>query len=300
MNSATQHRDNLRGALYMSAAMFGFASNDLVMKSFSGELNLGQIILLRGLFATALIFILAGYNGQLRPLAVALRPAIMVRGLGELVATWAFLTALFHIPLATVSAVMQALPLAVTIGAMLFFNEKVGWRRLSAIIIGLAGVLIIVRPGMNGFSPYALLALVAVLGCVVRDLVTRNLPADIPSLFISLVTSVLVTLLGAMLALFEKWKPVSNVHLALLGLSSAFLIIGYFFAVNSMRFGEIGFVSPFRYLVLLFSIIGAAIAYREYPDALTLVGAAIVVATGIYTLYREQQLRRQDPAADQV
>ncbi len=96
------------------------------------------------------------------------------------------MAALAHLPLANTSAIFQALPLAITLGAALIFGEPVGWRRWSAIVAGFIGVLIIVRPGLAGFSQYSLFALVSVAFCALRDLATRQIPAQIPSLFITL------------------------------------------------------------------------------------------------------------------
>jgi drug/metabolite transporter (DMT)-like permease len=256
-------------------------------------MGLGQLVFLRGLFAIALVFLLARALGHLRPLRLALQPRIALRSAGEVISTYCFITALFHMPLANLSAVMQALPLAITLGAMLFLSEPVGWRRLLAVLVGFIGVLIIVRPGPDGFGIYSLYALGAVAGCVLRDLMTRRLAAGVPSLFVTLVTATGVTAMGGVLSMFEEWQPVGISQVARMAAGSVLLITGYFFAVISMRVGEIGFVSPFRYFVLIFSIGGAALIYSEYPDPLTLLGAAIVVATGIYTLYRERVVRRQ-------
>jgi drug/metabolite transporter (DMT)-like permease len=289
--------DNMRGALYMTLAMAGFAVNDVVTKSFAGQLNIGQMVFLRGLFAVAMIYTVARKTGQLRPVTVALQPRIALRSLGEVIATYTFITALFHIPIANVSAIMQALPLAITVGAMLLYSEPVGWRRITAVLIGFAGVMVIVRPGPEGFSIYSLYALAAVAACVLRDLMTRKMSPQIPSMFVALVTATLVTLMGFVLMFFEEWLPVKPIHLVLMAGTSGFLLTGYHYAVAAMRVGDIGFVSPFRYSVLIFSIAGGALVYSEYPDALTLFGAAIVVATGMYTLYRERVTRKRALAA---
>ncbi|MCB1429317.1 MAG: DMT family transporter, partial [Nitratireductor sp.] len=200
---------------------------------------------------------------------------------------------LFHIPIANVSAIMQALPLALTFFAAFLFGEKVGWRRYSAVLIGLFGVLLIVRPGLQGFDTYSLYVLGAVAGCVVRDLATRRLAADIPALFITFVTAILVATMGGLIALTEEWKPVALSHVTLMGATSSFLLTGYYFTVTSMRTGDVGFVSPFRYTVLVFSVIGGMLIYAEYPDPYTIIGSLVVVATGIYTLYRERVVHSQ-------
>lgn len=285
--------DNYRGAAYMAAAMGSFAVNDVISKAFASEFGVGQLLLLRGALAIVMVSALARALGHLRPLKSAFKPLLAVRSLGEMIATYCFMKALFNIPLADLSAVMQALPLALTLGAAWLYGESIGWRRYTAIGIGFVGVLVIVRPGMQGFSIYSLWSLGAVAACVVRDLATRRLGADVPSMFVTLLTTVSVTIMGGLVALAEPWTPVEPWHLGLMVCSAVFLLIGYYYAIAAMRVGEIGFVSPFRYLVLLFSIVGAALVYAEYPDRYTLLGAAIVVATGVYTLYRERVVRKQ-------
>lgn len=292
-DSAESHSENLRGATFMAAAMFGFAINDLIIKSFSDALGLGQTIFIRGMFATCLIFLLSYWYGQLHAVGRALSPLVAMRATAEAAATFCFLTALFHMQIAEVSAIMQALPLTVTIGAAFFLREQVGWRRLTAILVGFAGVLLIVKPGYSEFTIFSIYALAAVAACTVRDLATRRLAGDVPSLFVTLVTTVLVTLLGFGLAIWEGWQPVGAGQVSLLALASIFVLIGYFFAVTAMRVGEIGFVSPFRYLILLFSAAGGLLYYGETPDIYTVIGSVIVVSTGIYTIYRERIARRQ-------
>ena len=276
----------------MIAAMAGFAVNDLIIKGVGDALSLGQIVLFRGLFATVLVLLLCLRAGQLRSIN-HLSPLVVIRALAEAVATYCFLTALFRIPIADVSAVMQALPLTVSMGAALFLGESIGWRRLLAILVGFVGVCLIIKPGFAGFSVYSIYALGAVAACTVRDLVTRRLAGDVPSLVVTLATTVLVTCLGGLLALGQPWQPVSGESVSLLALASIFIIVGYHFAVTAMRVGEIGFVSPFRYSVLLFSALGGALFYAEFPDMLTIIGSGVIICTGIYTIFRERYARRQ-------
>ncbi|MFZ1816174.1 MAG: DMT family transporter [Rhizobiaceae bacterium] len=285
--------DNFRGAAYMTASMLAFSINDLIMKFIGGSLNLGQAVMIRGLFASMVIFALAWKLGQMRPLSHALKPLLFMRACGEAMATFLFIKALFHMPMANLSAIMQSLPLALTLSAAFFFGEHVGWRRYTAIFFGILGVLMIVRPGLTGFNVYSVYVLGAVAGCVIRDLATRRLSGDVPSLFITLVTALFVTIMGAGVAFFEDWRPVEWHHLLFLGSTSLFLMYGYFSTVAAVRIGDIGFVSPFRYSILIFAIAGAWLFFSEIPDTMTLAGSLVVVATGIYTLYREHVARRQ-------
>ncbi|TQV72470.1 DMT family transporter [Denitrobaculum tricleocarpae] len=286
--------DNVRGALFMSISMAGFALNDATIKLISGELGFYQIIFLRGIFATLLIGLLLRQRGALFYLPSRRDAGIMaVRAAGEVGGTLCFLTALFNMPIANATAILQALPLAVTLAAALFMGEKVGWRRYTAIAVGFTGVLIIVRPGGEGFNAYALWAVAAVGFIVLRDLTTRRLSAGIPSAYVALSSSFVLTLVGGLLALTVPWPPVSTSALAMLAGAAGFLFFGYLFAVMTMRVGEVSFVSPFRYSVLIWAILLGLLLFGEVPDGWTLFGSAVVVGMGIYTFYRERRVKEE-------
>ena len=272
----------------MVLAMAGFGLNDITVKYLSSSLELGQTIFLRGVFATVFIVILAAATGKLRPVSVVLQPAMFIRASSEVLATVTFLVALFNMPIANTTAILQALPLTVTLGAALFFGEKIGWRRMIAIAIGFIGVLIIVRPGMAGFTIYSVAVLGTVFFATIRDLSTRFITKDVPSLFIALFTSVLVTIMGGVMAMFQTWNPLSLVDIGFLALAAGFLIVAYSTIAAAMRVGDVAVIVPFRYTILLYAILAGIFIFDEYPDALALTGAGPVVATVFYTFYRER------------
>ncbi len=232
------------------------------------------------------------FLGQMRPLKRVLNQAFLLRLTGEVFATGFFLTALFNMPLANASAILQALPLAVSLGAAFFFGEAIGWRRIAAILVGFVGVLLIVQPGLEGFNSYSIYCLVAIFATTLRDLATRKLDADLPALFVSLVTVVIIIVFGLGLSLLQPWQTASGGDIAALGFASIFLMSGFFYIISAMRVGEVGVVTPFRYSVLLFSVIIGIIFFDEIPDSLTITGSIIVVCSGIYTIYRERRLAR--------
>jgi drug/metabolite transporter (DMT)-like permease len=287
---AARLADNLRGAAFMMAAMAGFSGNDAFVKSVAGDLPVSQAVFIRGAITTLIIAGLAWRQG-----ALGFRPRhrdrrlIGLRCLAEIGSTACFLTALFHMPLANASAILQSLPLAVTLAAALVFGEPVGWRRYLAIGIGFTGVLIIVRPGTAGFNGYAFWALAAIVFIVTRDLGTRRLSPEVPGLAVALVTSLVLTASAALAAAIEDWQPVEARHLLALGIASVGLGVGYVFGVASMRVGEIGFVQPFRYSLLVWAMLLGIVMFDEWPDAWMLTGSAIVIATGLFTLYRERR-----------
>lgn len=291
----------MRGALFMAVSMAGFTINDAITKTVSESMNMGQVMLVRGVFATVLIGWLAWRNGALRGFRTALQPTVALRVLGEVGGTVFFLVALANMPLANVSAVLQALPLAVTMGAALVFGEPVGWRRWLAIVAGFVGVMIIVRPGFEGFNTYSLSALLCVAFCAVRDLATRHVPAEVPSLFLSTATAVAVTIVGGLLVVpFGGWSPMSGTSTALLLLAAVLLLVGYQFIIMSMRVGDISFVAPFRYTALLWAILLGYLLFSDLPDLPMVIGAAIIVASGLYALYRERVVGRTKPAAASI
>jgi len=290
---------NLRGALFMVVAMAAFTVNDAITKLSSESMSMAQVMLVRGFFATLLVGLLAWKSGALARPRQALQPLVALRVLGEGGGTVTYLLALAHLPIANVSAVQQALPLAVTMGAALFFGEGVGWRRWLAIAVGFLGVLVIVRPGFEGFSAYSLLVLACVGFCAVRDLATRRIPNDIPTLLISAVTSLAMTVLGALLLpVMGGWVPMNFDATALLALAAVLVLIGYQFIIMAMRIGDISFIAPFRYTALLWSIMLGVVVFGDFPDMVMIVGSLIIVGSGLYTLYRERVTGRARAASE--
>lgn len=282
----------------MAAAMAGFTMNDAITKSVSSEMNFGQMMLVRGVVAIAMIATLAWHQGALRPLRTLVMKPVALRVAGEVLGTVTFLAAIVHLPLANTSAIFQALPLAVTLGAALMFGEPVGWRRWLAIAAGFMGVLIIVRPGVEGFNQFSLIALISVLFCAVRDLATRRIPAQVPSLFVTLVTTVTVTVAGAIIIVpLGGWTPPSSRALGLLTLAAVLLLIGYQCVIMALRSGDISAVAPFRYSALLWAMLLGYLVFGDVPDAMMVTGAAIIVLSGLYAFYRER-IRHRPVAAD--
>ena len=285
---------NMKGALYMALSMCGFAANDALIKSISHETTVGQIMLLRGIMTTALVFMIARHFKALRPLRVMARGPVVLRVAFEVLAAIVFLAALGNIPLANISAILQSLPLAVTLGAALFLGEPTGWRRWLAIIIGFGGVLIIIRPGPDGFTTASLLGISCVFLAAGRDLATKRVPAEIPSLMVTTVNAACVTLAGGLLVVLTgQWIPVTPKVFIHLACGSVFSLIGYQFVIAAMRTGEISFIAPFRYTGLLASIALGMLFLGETLDGITMIGIVIVVLTGLYTFHREARRGRQ-------
>ncbi len=192
-------------------------------------------------------------------------------------------------PLANATAILQSLPLCVTLAASIFLGHKVGWRRYSAILIGFAGVMIIVRPGTEGFNAYSLWALAAVAFVTLRDLLSHKLTSSTPSIFVALLTSASVMILAGLASTTQEWREVSPQIALYLAASAGFILIGYVASIAAMRHGDISFVSPFRYTVLIWALLLGLFVFGDIPDVITIMGSLIVVGTGIYTFYRERR-----------
>lgn len=290
---------NQRGAAFMVASQAAFMANDTFVKLTTAHLGIGQIMLVRGIFASAFITLLVWRLGHFRSLATIASPAVLLRIVGEIGGTLFYLIALANMPIANVQAVFQSLPLAITMTAALFLGETVGIRRWLAITIGFIGVLIIVRPGMEGFNAYALYVLASVASCTLRDLSTRRIPDTVPSTLVAMLTAIAVTSCGGvMVAATGAWNPMTPQLFVYLISASVLLLIGYQFIILAMRTGDVSFVAPFRYTALIWAIASGVLVFGNIPDLPMLIGSAIVVASGIYTVYRERRVGRTMPIAE--
>ncbi len=298
MPSATPFGENLRGIAAISACNFLFLINDTMMKLVSTELPLGEILLLRGVIATAWLALIVALTHTPMNLRVLVNRAVFWRTVGEVASAYLYLVALFHIPISNTNTIIQVVPLMVTASAAIFLRDEVGWRRWTAIGVGFAGVLIIIRPGLAGFNEFSLLALAAAAFIALRDMITRIMPRGVPTLLIALVTAVVVAVSGPIygLAIGEHWTMPSGRAVALLFGASVFLIGGYLTAVDFMRHGDIAVVAPFRYTVIVWAVIVGFLVWREVPDTLMVVGTLIIIATGVYTFHRERQLAQRATA----
>jgi len=290
--SSPARSDNLRGILAMLAAMGSLIVNDSFLKLAAAELPTGEAIFLRGVFATVLCVTLVGATEGLGALRLAAGPWVAGRAAADVLATILYLSALMHMPIAAATAILQFAPLAITAGAALLLGAHVGWRRWLATLVGLAGVLIIVRPGGAGFNAHALLALSAIAFLAARDLLTRRVGAAVPTMVVAAASSAAVAAGSAGLSLFEVWIWPSGHALLLLLLAGVALLGGNTWIVVAMRTGEIAAVAPFRYSAGLWAIVAGFVVWGEVPDLATWVGSAIVSGAGVYTILRESRLAR--------
>jgi drug/metabolite transporter (DMT)-like permease len=289
--------NNLRGIVLMVLAMAGFAVEDAFIKALAANgtgLSVGQILVLLAIGGTAIYAAWAIKDGISLFSTDFLHPAVLTRNGTEMLGTWGFVTGIATIPLATVTTILQAAPLLVTMGAALIFKETVGWRRWLAIAVGFSGMLLVVRPGIGAFDPLVLWAVLGVLGLSARDLATRRIPKIIPTLQLSSWGFLSVGVLGVLLVLSDgKWVAMNQQQWLYLGGAISVGAFAYWAITEATRVGEISAVAPFRYSRLIFALTIGTLIFKEIPDGLTLAGAALIMGSGIYAFYRERVRKRQ-------
>lgn len=290
--------ENLRGAALVVGAMVFFTFEDILLKGLAGRLSIGLVVALVGMGGTTIFALAALSRGAALFGPGVWHRGVVLRSIGEMIGAICFVSALALTPLSSATAILQAAPLAVTLGAAVIFRTKVGWRRWSASLIGFAGVLMILRPGMEAFQPASLLAVVAVLGLALRDLATRMVPPHVHTLTVSAWGYAATIPAGLALWLFERPSPLpTGPDWALLAGTAVVGSVGYYMIVAGTRIGELVVVMPFRYTRLAFAMTAGAIVFHERPDAMTLAGAAVVVGSGLFVLAREAQIERKRRAS---
>lgn len=290
--------DNPAATLLMVGSMAAFAVEDLFLKRAAMALPPGQVIAMTGAAGAMVFWIIAALRGQPILTMRALTGAPLIRALSEAGATIFYVTALALIPLSINSALLQASPLVVTMGAALVLGEPVGWRRWAAICVGFAGVLIVLKPWDAAFEIAGLFTVLAVVILAARDLATRAMPADIGTF--QLTTWAYLALVPAGLLLMavssDPPAPVNATRWLDLGLALVSGLFGYYAVTAAMRIGEVAVVAPFRYTRLVFALLLAVTVLGERLDGLTLIGTALIIGAGIYTFARER-LRAKAAAA---
>lgn len=279
----------------MVAAMGTFALADTLIKLLSDSITPPQIMFLLtigGLIVFTAILLVKRDRFRDRR---AFSGVMIVRYVSEIVAMVGMLSALSYVPLSVVGAIVQATPLVVVLGAVLWLGEKVSWRRWAAILVGFCGVLLIVQPGGQSFDANVLWAVLSMLGLAIRDLTTRVIPPDISSAGMSVYTMLAsIPFAAGWVALggYEFIPAETNwlfvVVMSLLG------AVGYLLLIASIRIADISVVSPFRYARLLFMLVLGIAIFGERPDVWMLSGAGLIIASGLYAMWRERKARAEE------
>ena len=279
----------------MILAMAGFAFEDLFIKMLSAYFPISEVIMILGFTGSIVFLIIAIFQNAPIIHKDLLDKYVIMRTICELLGAVFFVTAIALTPLSSASAILQITPLLVTIGAVIFFREKVGWRRWSAVFVGFMGVLLILRPGFGGFMPASIFALLGSVFLAARDLSTRAMKVDLPSVTIALYAFIAFGISGILIIPFNSPMviPSLNQIMYFIG-ASTFGVFAYYSLVISSRIGEMSVISPFRYSRIVFAMLLAIIILGERPDSFTLIGATIIVLSGIYTFVRENLLKKSN------
>lgn len=279
---------NLAGALWMVAAMGLFAVEDVFLKAASAVLPVGQILVVFGLGGAFVFALLARARGARLFVAEAAAPAMRIRAVFEIFGRLYYVLALALTPLSATTVILQATPIVVVAGAALFFGETVGWRRWSAIGIGLLGVIVILQPGTAGFSALSILAVLGMLGFAARDLASRAAPAALSTAALGFYGFLAVAAAGVLFSLWDRapflWPP-----WPVAGAMACVVIAGtaaYGCLMRAMRTGDVSAVTPFRYTRLIFGIGFGVVLFGETVTGAMMLGSALIVASGLFILWR--------------
>ncbi|RKF13617.1 DMT family transporter [Roseovarius spongiae] len=272
----------------MIAAMAGFAVEDALLKQASDAVPVGQLMILFGAGGALLFSATAAARGERLFSSDVLSPTMRWRFAFEMGARLFYTLAIVLTPLSSATAILQAAPIVVVMGAALVFGERVGWRRWTAVAIGLTGVLVILRPATDSFSALSLLAVLGMLGFSLRDLASRAAPVSLSSVVLGIYGFAAIAVAGALWSLWEKrafvWPEPSA--LAAIGAASAVGAMAYGALMSAMRTGDVSVVAPFRYTRLLFGITLGVVWFGETLDTATAAGCVIVVASGLFIFVR--------------
>lgn len=282
------HRENLAGVFWMIASMAAFAVEDVLVKTATRQLPVGQVLLLFGLGGAILFAGLVCRDASSLPTAHVLSRVVWIRAFFELVGRLSYGLAIALTPLSSATALLQATPIIVVLGATVFFREAVSWQRWGAILAGLIGVLIILRPAAGDFSVMSLLAVVGTVGFAGRDLASRAAPPSLTTWVLGLYGFLTLMCAGA---LFSWWdgKPFvrpTPAHAATLVAAALIGVFAYTALMKAMRTGSIAVVTPFRYTRLLFGITLGVVIFGEQVDGPMILGCAVVIASGLFVWWQ--------------
>jgi drug/metabolite transporter (DMT)-like permease len=286
--------NNTKAIVFMIVSMFAFATTDTLIKVVAGGVSPAQTMFFLTLGGLIVFASIALYQGESVWDKRAISKVLIIRYVAEITGLVSMVLALALVPLSTIGAIIQSVPLLVTFGAVLFLQERVSWRRWTSIVVGFLGVLLIIQPGAQSFEPAVLLAFTAAIALSVRDLTTRVTPPNMSSASLAcytMIATIPVPLIW-MLMLGESFVPPSAHIFSLIGMV-AFGAIGYLLIIASVRAAEVSVVSPYRYSRLIFLMAFGIIIFDERPGFWVLIGAALIVASGIYMMWRERLAKAQ-------
>ena len=279
---------NLKSIIFMIIAMGCLTLTDLLIKVASQTLPIGQVMISYGVGSLIVFWALLRIKGESIRLSPLTNPTVVFRNIGDLIALNGMFLALVYVPLSTIGAVIQTVPILVTAAAALFLGERVGMRRASAIFVGFLGALLIIQPGAASFDITAILVLIAAIGMALRDIATKLVRENLSTLLLSFYSCFLFIISGIVLLVIngEASVPVlaNSITIAAMIVTGS---LGFFFMTEAVRLGEMSVVSPFRYTRLLFSMAAGILILGEQVNASMIIGSALTILSGLYIWRRE-------------
>lgn len=288
--------EKMRAILAMAAAMFVFNIGDTLIKVAGVGLPTGEMMFVRGVFSSAMILGYAWWIGALSSWRTALAPPVLLRTAADSACTLLYFNGLKHLKFADAAAISQFLPLMVMAGAALFLDEKVGWRRWTSALVGLLGVMLVIKPGTSAFDPASMWIVASTAAVAFRDIITRKIPREVPTVMITVLAAVSVTLLGLFLAPFETWHVPTGGEHVLMAICGFTVLTGYVFIIIASRSGDAAACAPFRYTYIVFALLSSILVFNESSDLVSWIGIALIVGSGLYMLHRERVLGKRTPA----
>lgn len=279
----------------MVLAMAAFAIADATIKRLATNLTPGQILSLVGFGGAIVFFAWSVIEGEAIEWRLLAHPMSLLRAFAEVIGTIGVISALALAPLAVVTTVMQSNPILVVMGSALFLGEKVGLARWSAIFVGLIGVILVIQPWSSSFVPASLLAIVGAVGLAMRDLSTRAVPKALTTKQLAGIGLLAGVPAGALLMFVPVFPPPSMPSLSewlMLSIIVVFISTAYYAITAAMRVGEVAVVSPFRYSRILFALAIAVVFFDEAVSPTMILGVLLIVASGLFTLWRERRVAR--------
>ncbi len=283
-----------QGIIFMVLSQFFFASNDSFVKyilSFHDNdiTILGEVVFIRGIFASLFIGLILFAKKQLEIKRMFTSKELWTRGFIEGVCAVFFFLGLATLPFGDLYVLLNLAPIIITAAGAILLKETVGWRRWSAVILGFAGVVIVINPTKLEFGYAFIYPLLAAILIAYRDTYTRRLKDQFESIQIAFVTCVVVTIVFGLYMLLH-FEPIGLNELILIMISAILLSCGYIFAVMTIKIATISSTSTFRYTVILWGVIYGYIFFNETPSLNMMIGSFIVVLSGLFIIYRQKQI----------
>jgi drug/metabolite transporter (DMT)-like permease len=259
-------------------------------------LPVSEIVAARAGVALLIAILVIAWRRELLAISAIRNPYLILRATIEAVIGVLVIYALSLMPIANFTAIILIQPFIMTAIGAIWLNEKVGWRRWAAVVAGFAGMLLVMKPATDDFELVSLVALLAALLSLSRDLLVRRIHAQVPTTVISFSTALFGVPVGLAGAAVQPWIVPDAVSLAAIVIAAVFLFGAFVLTVLAFRGTDVSAVSPFRYSIIVFAFVFGVIVFGESPDPVSLTGIAIIVMAGLYMLHRERIRRSGQPA----